>query len=481
MAENLRTQTTQGVIWSAVERFSVQGVQFVIGIVMARLLSPNDYGLIGMLAIFMSISQVFIDGGFSTALVQKKNRTNADLSTVFFINFGISIILYGCLYLSAPYIAYFYEQPLLEQITKVYGLNLIINALAAVHKTILLIKVDFKTQSVISLLSAIISGAVGIYFAYNGYAVWALVIQAIVGALLNVILCYALVRWIPRLTFSIESFRSLFFFGSKVLCATIISEVYNNLYSLVIGKKYSSADLGYYTRANQFTSLLSQNISGVLARVSLPVLTNIQDDDERLINAYRKYIKCATFIVFPLILGLCGISKPLVLLLLTDKWSNAIILMQILCFNYLWNPITSVNLNLLYVKGRSDLILKLEIIKKSIAFTILVVSLFFSLEVVCLGLAFYSIIATILNCHYTDKLLNYGFIKQMRDVLPALLLSLIVLVISLILSECVRYYLCSILLSIVISGAIYIAASAIFKIEPYIEIKSIILGYVKRK
>lgn len=474
--ENLKEQATKGVLWSLIERFSVQGVQFVIGIIMARLLCPEDYGLIGMLAVFMAISQVFIDGGFSTALIQKNDRNDTDYSTVFYINLLISILIYFCLYLSAPYIASFYNQPLLEDITKVYGLNLIINALAAVNKTILVINVDFKTQSKISLTSAIISGIVGIYYAYNGLAVWSLVIQVIVSALLNVILSFLYVKWRPKFTFSVESFNKLFAFGSKVLIASIIGSVYSNLYSLAIGKRFSVAELGYYSRANQFPALLSDNIGGILARVSLPILSKIQDDDERLVRAYSRYIKVATFIVFPLVMMLCGISKPLVYLLLTEKWSPVIILMQILCFNYVLDPITKVNLNLLYVKGRSDLILKLEIIKKSIAFTILIVSLFFSLKIVCVGLVFYCLIATYLNCHYTGKLLNYGFFVQIKEVYPAFLMSIVVLVVSYAVSEIMSNYFFAIILSVLLSAIVYVGLSFFTKNDTLFEVISIMKG-----
>ena len=470
----LRSQATKGVFWSFVERFSVQGVQFLIGIIMARLLSPHDYGLIGMLVIFMSLSQVFIDGGFSTALIQKKDRNNADYTTVFYINLVISLLLYGVIFLCAPLIAKFFSQPILTDVARVYCFNLVINSLAAVNRTKLLIAVDFKTQSKISLISAALSGVVGIYFAYHGYAVWALVVQGIVSAVLNVGLSFFYVRWLPALLFSVESFHSLFKFGSKVLLATIISSVYTNLYNLAIGKKFNSADLGFYTRADQFTSLISKNITDIINRVSLPVLTNIQDDDKRLVNAYRKYIQAATFLVFPLTMGLCGISKPLILLLLTDKWADTIILMQILSFNYLLGPITTVNLNLLYVKGCSDLILRLEIFKKSIAFTILIVSLFFSLEIVCLGLVVYSVIATYLNCHYTDKLLNYGFVTQMKEILPNILLSMVVLAESFLLSEIISDSLLSIVVSLFVCSLSYISMAYLFKVEAFREIMEIV-------
>ena len=480
---NLRQQATQGIFWSAIERFSVQGVQFLIGIIMARLLTPHDYGLIGMLAIFMSLSQVFIDGGFSIALIQKKDRTNEDFTTVFYINLAISVFLYLLIFLSAPYIASFFKQPVLIDVARVYCFNLVINSLAAVNKTKLTIDVDFKTQSKISLIAAIVSGAIGVYAAYQDFGVWALVIQAIVSGILNVALSFVYVKWLPSFQFSVQSFRKLFKFGSKVLGATIINDVYTNLYSLAIGKKYSAVDLGYYTRAMQFTSLVSDNLSGILYRVSLPILSTIQDDDERLVRVYRKYMQTACFLMFPLILLLCGISKPLIILLLTEKWADTIPLMQILCFNYLWSPVTKVNLNLLYVKGRSDLILKLEIIKKTIALTILFSSLLFNLQVVCIGLALYSFIAVYLNSYYTGKLLNYGFFKQMRDLAPSLAFSVIIMIESLTISEIVNNNILSIALSLIVTMSTYLLLSYTFKISSLREIFVTldIKKYIKRR
>lgn len=477
---NLKVEASKGVFWSVIERFSVQGVQFIIGIVMARILSPSDYGLIGMLAIFMSLSQVFIDGGFSTALIQKQDRTSVDYSTVFYINMGISIFFYLLLFIAAPFIAYFYEQPLLVAITRVYALNLIINSFAAVQKTILVINVDFKTQSKISLASAIISGLIGVYFAYNGLAVWALVVQSIVCAILNVLLCVVYVKWKPAFIFSIESFKSLFGFGSKVLIASIISNVYTNLYSLAIGKKFTAADLGYYTRANQFASLAGDNITSILARVSLPVLSKIQDDDIHLILAYRKYLKSAVFVVFPLIMVVCGLAKPIVLLLLTEKWHRSILLLQILSINYIFSPITSINLNLLYVKGRSDLILKLEIIKKTIAFLILGISLFFSLEWVCAGLSLYAFISIFLNTHYTKKLLDYGIGKQFVDVASIFFISILVLVTNLIISQFINEPYLAIIIGVLLSGAIYLGVSYIIRLPELYEFANLIMPLIKK-
>lgn len=422
--ENLKTQAIRGTFWSSIERFSTQIVQFVLTIIMARLLTPNDYGLIGMLAIFISLSQVFIDGGFSTALVQRQDRTNEDFSTVFYINLSMSIFLYLILFFCAPLIAYFYKQPLLVPITRIYSLNLIINSLVAVNKTKLVINVDFKTQSKISLLAAILSGVLGILAALKGFGVWALVVQLLTQAVFNVIFSFWYVKWFPAKVFSIKSFKKLFKFGSKLLVAQIISSIYSNIYNVVIGKRFTSSDLGFYTRADHFAMFAGGNISQIIQRVSFPLLSQIQDDDQRLLNVYKKYLQVVTFIIFPLIMLVFGTAKPMVLILLGEKWRGCILLLQILCFKYMWECVIQSNLNLLYVKGRSDLVLKLEVIKKSIAFTILAITLFFDLTVICIGQVIYALIALYLNTIYTKKILNYGFITQIKEILPWLILSL---------------------------------------------------------
>ncbi len=474
MSTSLKSQTVTGVIWSFVERFSIQGVQFVLGIVIARLLSPHDYGLIGMLAVFMAISQVFIDGGFSTALVQKQDRNNADFSTVFYINLSISILCYLLLFFSAPAIATFYDEPILSPVTRIYSLNLILNSLVAVNKTKLLIAVDFKTQSKISFTSAVLSGVIGIWCAFEGYGVWALVSQVISSSIFNVILSFYYVRWFPARLFSLSSFKKLFSFGSKLLVASLISNVYTHLYALLIGKKFSAVSLGYYSRADQFAQFASANVASILSRVSFPVLSQIQDDDERLIRVYRKYIQMSALLVFPLILGLCGVAKPLIILLLTDKWLDSVILLQILCFSYLWNCIVTVNLNLLNVKGRTDLVLRLEIVKKSVAFLILIISMFFDLKGICIGLVVYSMLAFYMNTYYTKKLLNYGFYKQFRELLPYLLLSLIIMCEALFLTSYISNPAISLVASLVVCPLTYIALCYITKLNAFVELLQII-------
>ena len=422
---SLVTKSFHGILWSAIERFSLQGVQFLIGIVLARLLSPSDFGMIGMLSIFMGVSQTFIDCGFSSALIRQKEVSAKDYGTTFLINFFLSLLVFLILFFIAPFIAKFYNTPELELVIQVFSVTLIINALFTVHVIKLTRNVDFKTQSKASICSAIISGAVGIIFAYNGFGVWSLIILAICNSTLNLILLSFLIKWFPFPTFSQTSFRNLFGFGSKILIASIISSVYSNLYNIVIGKKFSATTLGYYTQANQMGQLPSQNIAGILSRVTYPILSQLQDDANRLRNVYIKYLQLSCFIIFPLMMGLVALARPLINLLLGEKWEPSVVLLQILCIGLMFDPICNINLNLLYVKGRSDLVLKLEIIKKTIAVTILIISLPFGLNGLCAGASLYGLIATLLNMIYTKRFIDLSIWGQTKLILPSLALSLI--------------------------------------------------------
>lgn len=425
MAESLRKKTIQGVVWSSIERFSLQSIQFIINIIMARLLLPSDYGMIGMLAIFLQLSQTFVDCGFTNALVQRKERTETDFSTVFYCNVLIAVVLYAILFFSAPLIAGFYNLPQLTEVTRVISLNFIFASFSAVHKTKLTINVDFKTQSKASLAAALISGGIGIAAAYTGMGVWALVCQSVLNSLLlTALLCY-FVRWRPLLKFSRQSFNSLFSFGSKLMMANFINIIYKNLYTLIIGKRFSAVMLGYYTRAEQFASFPPYNINAVISRVTYPILSSIQDDNRRLADAYRKYIQLSSFLIFPLMVGLTALAEPVIRLLLTEKWMGIVPLLQILCIAWMYDHISAINLNLLFVKGHSDWALKLEFIKKTIATTILFASIPFGLEGMCWGRVLYSLIATYLNSHYTKSLIGLSFRQQMKDILPSMTLSFV--------------------------------------------------------
>jgi O-antigen/teichoic acid export membrane protein len=425
MTENLKNKAFNGVLWSAAERFSLQGVQFVFNIIIARLLLPSDFGIIAMLAVFLQISQAFIDSGFTNALIQKQNRTEQDFSTVFYFNIFISIVFYIVLYFSAPFIAVFYNIPLLIPITRFISISLVINSLSAIHKVKLSILIDFRSQAKVAFVSAFLSGGIGVFFAYLGYGVWSLVIQTIASALFITAYMWVILRWKPALVFSFRSFKVLFSFGSKLLLSGLISTVYRNLYPLLIGKKFSAFELGVFSNADLFSKILSSNLSSIMSRVMFPVLVTVQNDNERLVSIYRRYIRLTSFIIFPSMIWMVAMANPIVSFLLTEKWIEVVVLLQILCFDWMFDHLSVINLNLLLVKGRSDLSLKLEIIKKSFAVTILFISLYWGIEGVCYGRVLYSLIATVLNTHYTKTLIDLSFFEQLKDVYPYFFMSII--------------------------------------------------------
>lgn len=390
---------------------------------MARLLTPEDYGLVGMLTIFIAVSQSLVDSGFSQALIRKQDRSEIDNSTVFYFNICIGILLYLILFLTAPIIARFYDEPTLIPLTRLISLSILINSFVVVQRALLTVKIDFKTQAKASFTAGIVAGMVGIGMAYAGFGVWAIVWYQLVNLTTNVGLLWILSEWRPIVAFSRESFRELFAFGSKLALSGIIDTIYKNIYLIVIGKVFKASDLGYYTRAQQFSEFPSSNLTGILQRVTFPVLCTIQDDDDRLRNAYRRFLRMSGFVIFPLMIGLAAVAHPFILLVLTDKWEFSATLLQILCLSMMWYPIHAINLNLLQVKGRSDLFLKLEIWKKAIGITILCVTIPLGLVAMCWGTVLSSIISLIINTHYTGKLIHVGFIMQMRDLLPSLLYS----------------------------------------------------------
>lgn len=480
MAETLKQKTIKGASWSFVEQILTRGVNFVIGIILARLLSPTDYGLVGMMGVFIAISQIFVDGGLANALIQTKNPTDKDFSTVFIVNMTLSFVFYCILYFTAPLVANFYEQPLLKPLMRVVALILIIVSLSSIHGTLLSIRVDFKTKSIISIASSLLSGGIGIYCAYKGLGAWALVAQSVASATIITLLTLAFVHWMPKLVFSKESFKRLFSYSSKLLAASVINVAYDNAYPMVIGKLFTAADAGQYTRAGQFPLVANNTITGALNRVAFPVLSQIQDDNERLLNVYEKYIQLSSFLIFPVLLWLCGCARPLVSFLLTDKWLDCVPLMQILCFSLLTNGITLINLNLLYVKGRSDLVLRLEIIKKTIAFIILFVSMLFSLKVMCYGQVLYSIIALCLNTIYTKKILGYGLFRQLKVIYPYFLLALVVLAVSLLISNFVSHRVLALVLSFGAGAVVYFLLNKVFRLYAYQEARELVLSKLRK-
>lgn len=423
--QSLKNKTVKGLAWSSIENFANLGISFCFGVFLARMLTPSEYGTIGMINVFLAISSCFVNSGFGNALIRKKNRTESDNATVFYFNVVVAVIFYLLLYFCAPWIASFYEMPILTAITRVVGLNLIIQSLCMVQSNLLSAKLDFKTLAKVSLTCNIVGGVVGVSLAYSGYGVWSLVWQGLIANLLTTALMWLFGKWYPKESFSWSSFRELFGYGSKLLASALLDRVYNNIYPILIGKLFSASALGLYTRASGYASLPSSNLTGVIQKVTFPVLSEIQDDDVRLANDYRRLLRMSAFIIFPCMMLLFGIADPLIRLMITNKWAGCIIYLQIMCFSMMWYPIHAINLNLLQVKGRSDLFLRLEIIKKIIGVSILFVSYRWGVIGLCYGGIVSSILCLIVNTYYTGKLINVGFIKQMFDLVPIFINSLI--------------------------------------------------------
>ena len=456
--DNLKSETISGVKWTAIEKFSTQIVNFLLGLLLARLLSPSDFGTIGMLGIFMAISGTFIDSGFSSALIRKPEISDKDYSTAFYFNIVVGLLCYAIMFVCSPLIARFFDMPILNGIVKVYSVTLFINSLTSVQYAKLNRELNFKLQARISFVSALVTGILGVVLAYLGLGVWALVWQSIASAVLRALLLWIFAHWHPTSRFSKESFKYLFSFGSKLLASGLLHTLYSNLSTLAIGKFYTSSDLGYYSRGNQFATLPSSNITGILQKVTFPLLAKIQDDDERLIAVYRKYIRVTSCGIFFLMTLLAALAKPLICLLLTDKWADAALYCQLFCFALMFDHICQLNLNLLQVKGRSDLFLKLEIIKKSIAFAIMCAAIPLGVTAICVSSILYTQIAVFINTYYTGKLFGLGYLIQIRDYgkyffiallscLPSYFLSLssldsiVVLLLGLV-SSSMLYWLC---------------------------------------
>lgn len=471
---SLKDKTVKGVIWSAVDRFSAQGILFVFSILIARLLMPEDYGVIAMLNIFLAVSQTFIDSGFGTALIRKIDRTETDFSTVFYFNIAVAIVFYLVLFFTAPAIASFYNTPLLIPVTRVTAINLVVGSLSGIHNAKLSIAIDFKSRAKISIVSAVLTGAVGLWMAYSGYGVWALVVQNVFAGIIRTILLWVIVKWHPKWVFSWKSFKEMFSFGSKLLASSLMDTIYNNIYTLVIGKVFSSSTLGVYAKAKTLADFPSVNLTCVLQNVTFPVLSTIQNEDDRLADAYKRFLRISAFVVFPLMLGLSSVADPFIRLALTDKWESAIYLLQIMCFALMWYPVHAINLNILQVKGRSDYFLKLEIIKKIQGVIVLCVTLPMGVVAMCYGSLVSSIVCLIWNTYYTKKLLGYGFLSQMKDLAPVIIHSLAMWLIVLVVVHFIPSLWLKLIVGVLAGMVYYIAGAYLMKFPEMGELLTIL-------
>ena len=480
MQGSLKGKTIHGVIWSLIDNVSSSGVIFFVGIILARLLTPEEYGVMAMVSIFIAISNSIIDSGFSSALIRKVKVKPIEYNTVFYFNLLISLLLYICLFFISPFIALFSREPILCEVMRVIGLILIINALSIIPYTIFFCDINFKTQTIISLIASVGSGVIGVWMAFSGQGVWSLVGQQLGRQCLNTLFLWFFCHWKPTVSFSMTAFKEMFGFGSKLLLSGLLDTIYKDIYYIVIGRCFSSSILGQYTRAKQFSMVFSTNLTTVVQRVSFPVLSSIQDDSIRLREAYRKVIKSTMLVSFACMLGLAAIAKPLLILLISDKWLPAVYFLQIVCFSNMLYPLHAINLNILKVKGRSDVFLKLEVIKKVLAIFPILVGVYLGIGMMLWGSVIISVISYFLNAYYSASLINYSVYEQLKDIFPSFIVSLGVgfLMWSISLLS-ISYYL---MLIIQLSTG-FILAYLIYnwlRLDEFLEIKSIANSYVKK-
>lgn len=425
-SESLKQKTFNGMKWGVLDNLANSGVTFLVGLILARMLSPVEFGILGIITIFINLSIVIIDGGFATALIRKPNADNNDYNTVFYANIIVSVGLILLLYFTSDPIAVFFNQPLLAQVLPVMSIILLFNACSLIQKTILVKQLDFKSQALISLVSSTTSGIIGISAAFQGWGVWSLAIQQISRQFIMMIGLWIANHWIPAFRFSTRSFHELFGFGSKILLANIINSIYKDMFLAVIGKMYTARDLGYYNRAEQFNLIFSNNFGQIVQKVSLSSLSQLQHNGERFYSSLRKMTRYVGIFTFAAVFGLSAIAKPLIITLVGQKWEYSVHLLQIMSLYAAIYPLQQLNLNILNIRKRSDIILRLEIIKKLLFTFVIIVGFFFRLEWMLWAAVIYYYIEFILNSWYSKKLAGYGTWNQLKDLLPFYLISIIV-------------------------------------------------------
>lgn len=465
--ENLRQRTFSSLIWKLFERMGAQLIQFVVSLILARILMPSDYGAIALLTVFIAVAQVFVQNGFSSALIRKLDADELDYSSVFYFGLLISVIIYVILFFTAPYIADFYEVPILDKALKVLALVVIIGSYNSIQNTILAKKLLFKKLFISTFGATILSGGLGIAMAYLGYGIWALVIQQLSAILFTTIIMQFTVKWHPRLMFSIKRIKLLLSFGWKLLFAGLLDVIYNNLYSLIIGKQYSDEELAYWNRGKQFPDLIVGNINGSIGSVMFPFFSIKQNNKTELKSAVRRSIKISAFLVFPMMVGLAVIAEPLVKLLLTDKWLFCVPFLQGWCIINAFMPVHTTNLQVYNALGRSDIFLWLEVLKKVIGIIVLFATLYFGLIWMMIGKIIVSVVCTFINAFPNIKILKYSLKEQLGDLIPIMLVSAAMGGLTFSASLIPINYVAVMVIQILIGVVSYILLSYVFKLEAF--------------
>lgn len=469
MSDNLSNKGTviSNLIWRFAERCGAQGVAFVVSLVLARLLAPEDYGTIALVTVFTTILQVFVDSGLGNALIQKKDADDVDFSSVFYFNVIVCSILYLVMYLAAPTLAAFYDDPDLVPVIRVLSLTLVISGVKNVQQAYVSRTMQFKRFFFATLGGTIGAAVLGIAIAYMGYGVWALVAQQIFNAAVDTLILWITVKWRPKWVFSFKRLKELLSFGWKLLVSALLDTTYNQLRQLIIGKLYTTSDLAYYNKANQFPNLIVTNINTAIDSVVFPVMSMQQDDPQRVKAMTRRAIKTSVYIMAPMMLGMAAVAEPMIRLLITEKWLPCVPYLRIFCITFIFYPIHTTNLNAIKAMGRSDLFLKLEIAKKIMGLAVLLSTMWISVEAMAYSLLLVSLLSQIINTWPNRKLMNYSYLAQLRDIMPSIALSAVMALAVSCLTMLGLNDLLTLVLQILLGVVIYLAGSVIFRLEEF--------------
>ncbi|MBV1758115.1 MAG: lipopolysaccharide biosynthesis protein [Dethiosulfatibacter sp.] len=479
----IKNKAISGMFHSFIGLFANNGITFIVGMILARLLEPSDYGLLGMVTVFIAVSGIFVDSGMTTALIREKDVTNEEYSTVFYYNLAVSLVVYILLFLIAGMVSRFFNEPLLVPIIRVVGLGIIVGAFGNIQRTRLTKELNFKLQTKIDIISAVLSSIVGIYLAFIEKGVWALVIMGLFRSIIVSFLLMLSNRWTPLLVFDTRAFKRFFNFGYKMLITGLLATLYHNVYNMIIGKTYSADVLGYYTKSKSLKDMVSMSVLGTVSKVGYPLLSSLQDDKERFSNGFKKIIRHVSYLTFPIFFGMMAVSEPLITLLFGQKWIPMIPFFRVLCLSAIVFPHSALNLNVLQVVGRSDLFLKIDVINMAIGACLISLSMVLNLGINgLLGMiVLLSLIALITNSYYSEQYIGYSTLEQIKDLFVHLLSSLIMGIVVYIFTILLPFHsLINLTISIAIGVVVYIILSLVFKIAEFWSIANITVEMYKR-
>lgn len=478
--QSLKDKTVKGTFWSATDAFLGQGVTFIVGLILARILSPEEYGLIGIVTIFTTVMLGVVDSGFSNALIRKQNVSDDDYSTLFYFNLAISVVMFALLFAGAPWIARFFERPQLVELVRVMGLLLIIQALSIVQNTILTRRIDFKTKTKASVTSSICSGITGIVMAFMGFGVWSLVAQQLSRQFVYSGCLWLLNKWRPKKCFKFMSLKYMWGFGWKLLVSGLLNNIWNELYKTIVGKFYSPATLGQYTRSSEYARIFSSNFTSIVQRVSYPVLAQVQDDNERMVSGYRRIITITMLVTAVVLISMGAVAEPLIYCLIGPQWHQASTFLPLICVSLSMYPLHAINLNMLQVQGRTDIFLYLEIVKKVIALGPLCLGIFVDIYWMLVGSIVTGIISFFLNSYYTGKSLGYTSWMQLKDVAPSYGVAIVVALSVYFFKYLPISYWCVLPIQFMVGTGVFFLVCELTKLPEYLEVKGIAIDLIKK-